>query len=112
MVGAGGQPPLLFHFSGFSVPSDGRLSKHSRRRFDVATEQVLAKLINKYEQLLNVERERVAGMGISGDLSFSRGSLISRMKRAQKYWGNQFIEFGPTTGHSSRLGKALDRLLS
>jgi len=113
MVGANEQKPaLLFHFSGFSTPHNGRLSKHSQRCFDKGTEQVLAGLINSYERLLNAERDRFADTGLSGDLGFSRKSLKVRMKMAQQYWGNQFIECGLGTGGFGRVGKALNRLLS
>jgi hypothetical protein len=113
MVGADvPQRALLFHFSGFPTPSGGRLSKHSRRRFDAATERALAGLIKTYEQLLNTERDRVARAGVSGDLGFSQKPLTARMRLAQTHWGNRLTEFAPTAGRFSRLGNALDRLLS
>jgi hypothetical protein len=105
------QPALLFHFSGFAIPNNGRLSKHSQRYFDSETESVLKELINKYEQLLNKERDRARHARCSGDLGFSCKSLKARMKIAQSYCGNQFTEFGPWTGRFGRLGKMLDRLL-
>ena len=106
------QRALLFHFSGFSVPSGGHLTKHAHRRFDMETQRAIANLIDRYEGLLNSHQQRVASSAIHGDLKFSRAPLAVRMKRAQVLWGHRFLEFAPPTGRFSRLGKALDRLLS
>jgi len=106
------QPALLFHFSGFTTPNDGRLSKHSRRRFDTETEHVIAGLINNYKLRLRLDRQLLARTSISGNLGFANKPLQVRMKIAQEYWGNHFTEFGMGTGRFGRLGMALDRLLS
>lgn len=102
----------LFHFSGFAVPSGGRLTKHSKRRFDAATEEVLRELVGRYEQALLAQTAVVTRTGITGDLGFSRKPLLSRMRAAEDRWGHRFVEIASSQGLFGRFGGKIDRLLS
>jgi hypothetical protein len=102
---------LLFHFSGFCSPSNGRLTRHSNRRFDVKTEQILKSLIAEYDQALKRERKRTAITSIKADHCFSRRPLLKRMKIAEKCWGVRFVEVARPPGRFGRLGGLMDRLL-
>ena len=75
-----GDPLRLMHFSGFSVPSNGRLSKHTNRCFDAKTKAVLDTMIADYENALALSRARFEHL--SGDLEFSTQPLEQRMKTA------------------------------
>jgi hypothetical protein len=81
---ASGEPLRLMHFSGFSAPSGGKLSKHSGRRFDVGTEAVLTHLIHSYEVELTDARARLGHL--RGDLKFCSDPLPVRLRRAAKRW--------------------------
>jgi len=77
---ATGDPLRLMHFSGFAVPSNGRISKHTNRRFDAKTKAVLDTMIADYENALVLSRARFEHL--SGDLGFSTQPLGERMKIA------------------------------
>lgn len=81
---ATGEPLRLMHFSGFSIPSGGALTKHSCRRFDHETELVLARLIRDYEVELTDARNRLGHL--HGDLKFCTDPLPVRLQRAAKRW--------------------------
>ena len=74
---ADGSPLRLMHFSGFSLPSNGRLSKHTTRCFSAETESVLNTMIIDYENALLASKERFRHL--SADLGFSNQSLEKRM---------------------------------
>ena len=100
---ADGGPLRLMHFSGFSVPSDGRLTKHSTRQFDDATEKVLAELIGEYEASLIAARAKLGH--IKGDLGFSNLPLAKRMEIARARGGVQTTQ-PQATGLPARLHRA------
>jgi hypothetical protein len=108
--GADTHPARLFHFSGFSAPSNGRLTLHSNRRFEQTTEIVLGELMNAYEQDLGDQVNAVRPMNLSGDLGFSSKPLITRMKLAQHRWGIHHRELDPP-GPLGRLARKLDGFL-
>ena len=81
---ASGEPLRLMHFSGFLVPSGGKLSRHSSRQFDADTEAALRKLINRYEVELTDAQTRLGHL--RGDLKFCSDSLPSRLRRAANRW--------------------------
>lgn len=109
LVMAKGQPALLFHFSGFSTPSNGKLTRHSNRRFSVDTEKTLVKIISEYEGLLLKEMSRFKGL--DGDLVFCQDPLHKRMKRAENIWKIKYPSFDIQTGFFERIGRKLDRLM-
>lgn len=74
----------LMHFSGFTIPSKGQLSKHSIRRFDPETEEILVDMVAEYEEALLVSRTRFDHL--RGDLGFSNLPLDRRMQIAADYW--------------------------
>lgn len=104
-----GQPALLFHFSGFSTPSNGKLTRHSNRQFSAGTEKTLAKIILAYEELLLKEMSRLKAL--NGDLGFCQDPLYKRMKRAEDIWGIKYFSFDTQAGFFERIGRRLDRLL-
>lgn len=110
VIYAGEVPALLFHFSGFSVPSGGKLSRHSNRKFDATTEKMLAELIPLYEKLLIREQTYLKETGLEGDLRFSAQALPVRLKAAASRWGYRYAELAPVSGFFSRIGKILDRI--
>lgn len=73
-------PLRLMHYSGFPMPPEGRLSKHSSRRFDCETEKILAELVAEYAASLTAARNAVGHL--RGDLGFSALSLAQRMQIA------------------------------
>lgn len=77
---ATGDPLRLMHFSGFLVSSNGRLSKHTNRRFDAKTEAVLDTMISDYGNAIALSRARFEHL--SGDLGFSTRPLEDRMRIA------------------------------
>jgi hypothetical protein len=83
---ATGEPLRLIHFSGFTVPSNGRISKHTNRRFDADTETVLETIIADYERALIDSRSRFENL--SGDLGFSNLTLADRMKTAANIYND------------------------
>lgn len=104
-------PALLFHFSGFSVPSKGRLTRHSERRFDRDTHAVLHGLIEAYETSVTKFHRRVVDADIEADLRFSTMPFFSRIARAEKLWGVKYAEPLAPEGLFSRLGRKLDKML-
>ncbi len=94
----GDEAVRLFHFSGFSIPSNGCLSKHSNRRFDEQTEQAIAKLIATYEDC--VVRESKRSVSLKGDLGFSRDSVSRRLARAEQIWGIRHRPFDEVVSYS------------
>lgn len=81
---ATGEPLRLMHFSGFSIPSGGALTKHSSRRFDVGTEALLTRLIRDYEVELADAKTRFGHL--RGDLKLCSDPLPVRLRRAAKRW--------------------------
>ena len=81
---ATGDPLRLMHFSGFSIPSNGSLSKHTNRRFDAKTEEALDSMITDYENALIDSQVRFKHL--SGDLGFSNQPLGERMRIASNIW--------------------------
>jgi hypothetical protein len=106
---ASGEPLRLMHFSGFSSPSGGALSKHSHRRFDTGTEAALAQLIQSYEAELIDAKSRLGYL--HGDLKFCRDSLPARLRRAAKRWGVPNL-VGQNQTLVQRLRRALRSLLN
>jgi hypothetical protein len=81
---ATGEPLRLMHFSGFAMPSGGKLSIHTQRRFDMETEAVLFELIQEYERQLE---EAMASLGhLQGNLKFCSDPLPVRLQRAAERW--------------------------
>ena len=74
----------LFHFSGFSSLSPN-LTIHSTRTFDFETERALGSLIKSYRNNLNQALQKYEGL--SGDLGFSKLSLKTKLKLAERHWG-------------------------
>jgi len=106
---ATGDPLRLMHFSGFSLPSNGRISKHTNRRFDEITEKALDTLISDYETSLVLSKERFEHL--VGDLGFSNLPLVQRLQIAADYW-NESCLAAPKIKLLSRLWQAaLRRLL-
>jgi hypothetical protein len=105
-------PVLLFHFSGFTIPSDGRLTQHSSRRFEIETENVLRKLIAEYENKL-FEKQKIF-FDLKGDIEFCNDPLEARMIRAEKIWGHKYRFFQPSTtiGFFRVCAKKIDRLFN
>ena len=85
IVLASGEPLALFHFSGFSRPSQGRLTKHSTRRYDPETEAILADLIGDYEKRVAAAASRWGHL--KADIAFCEDPLPVRLNRAAKIWG-------------------------
>lgn len=85
-----GRNALLFHFSGFAVPTLGRLTRHANRRFSVGTEEVLGSLILKYEAEFLKESERLKGL--NGDFLFCGQSLAERMTIAARIGGISYVQ--------------------
>jgi hypothetical protein len=106
MLGDGG-PLRLMHFSGFSMPSDGRLSKYSNRRFDAKTEEILADIVAEYEAALAESRARLGHL--SGDLGFSNLPLAKRMQLAARRWDAP--ELAPTKSMNHQLRQVLRNVL-
>jgi hypothetical protein len=77
---ATGDPLRLMHFSGFVLPSNGRISKHTNRYFDARTNAILDTMIVDYEDALTLSRTRFEHL--SADLGFSNQPLAERMKTA------------------------------
>jgi len=82
---ATGEPLRLMHFSGFSIPSNGFLTRHSRRKYDDGTEAVLDRLIKDYEAELIKAKTRMGHL--SGNLMFCGDPIFYRMQLAAKRWG-------------------------
>jgi hypothetical protein len=106
-----GKPAILFHFSGFGVPSEGKLSKHSRRQFDPQTNQIVARLVSQYEALLLAEKQKNAEHGWSGDFKFVTAPLGQRMKQASEKSGFKYTFIDDTQGFFARVGRFFDRTL-
>lgn len=86
---ASGAPLRLMHFSGFSIPSDGKLSRHAARKFDADTESALTRLIHTYEAELIDSRARFAHL--RGDLPFCKDPLAVRLRRAASRWDASYL---------------------
>jgi len=84
---ATGEPLRLMHFSGFTQPSNGRISKHSYRRFDATTNAILDTMIVDYENALTLSRVRFEHL--SGDLGFSNQPLAERIKNCAYIYNDQ-----------------------
>lgn len=99
-----GRPGALFHFSGFSVPSLGRLTRHTNRKFDKVTEGVLKKLISEYEGAFLKEQQKL--QDLKGELLFCEDSLEERMLVAERVSGNQYTQLYSSDGFwKNRFGK-------
>jgi len=101
---ATGDPLRLIHFSGFAVPSNGRISKHTNRSFDPTTNTVLDTMIVDYENALTSSRARFEHL--SGDLGFSNQPLAERMKIAAYICDDQRLA-GAKPKFLSRIRRAL-----
>jgi hypothetical protein len=106
-----GLPALLFHFSGFNIPSGGMLSKHSNRRFDDTTESVIAKLVPMYENLLLQSRQHYKTLGLIAEFKFATTPLGIRMSQASKLWDFNSVYIDDTKGFFARAGRYLDRMI-
>lgn len=100
---------LVFHFSGFSTPSYGKLSRHTDRKSNSETQKALSKIISEYEGLLM--REMAHFKGLKGDLGFCQCPIYKRMKYAEDYWKIKYYRFDTREGFFERIGLKLDRLL-
>lgn len=105
---ASGESLRLMHFSGFSAPSGGKLSKHSSRQFDAGTEAALTQLIHSYEVELTGARARLGHL--RGDLKFCSGSLPVRLRRAANRWNAPHL-IGQDQTLIQRLRRALRALI-
>jgi len=76
------EPLRLMHFSGFKIPSNGRLSLHGNRVFDTKTELILREIIYEYEQKLSSAQKKF--FHLRGDLGFCSLPLAARLKLAKK----------------------------
>jgi hypothetical protein len=106
----GAEPLLLFHFSGFPVPSKGRLTRHSRRQFDVGTQNVAQELAGHYEDLVSRRRTELERPDLAGDVSFSNDPLDARIRRASRSWKRPHLHVDAAPGLMQRIGRKLDRL--
>jgi hypothetical protein len=88
-----GGPLRVMHFSGFAVPSNGKISKHTSRRYEAETEQILDIMISNYENLLLKSSSQLKHL--SADLGFSNKPLIQRMQIAADYWNEPSLEVPP-----------------
>ena len=104
----GVEPLLLFHFSGFSIPSEGALTKHSKRQFDDGTQIVVHELAERYENLVNQQRAKLGCLNLIGDLSFSRDSLGTRIQRASRLWNQPQLHSEVVPGLMQRIGRKID----
>ena len=104
-------PILIFHFSGFTIPSKGRLTKHSCVRFENQTENVLRKLIAEYENKL-LDKQKIC-LDLNGDIEFCNEPLEARMIRAKNIWGHKYQFFQPssTIVFFGVCAKKIDRLI-
>jgi hypothetical protein len=91
---ANGNPLRLMHFSGFSLPSNGRISKHTNRRFDLDTEAILRAMIYEYESTLIDSRSRFKHL--SGDLKFCNLPLQKRIRIASDIWKDPHLASSKT----------------
>lgn len=82
-----GESLKLMHFSGFTVPSGGRLSIHSSRRFDLQTEKIIKVLTANYERALIDASLDVKS--VSADRKFSELSLSKRINFTSTYQGSK-----------------------
>lgn len=105
---ASGEPLRLMHFSGFAMPSGGKLTKHSQRRFDIETEAVLSELIQDYEKQLTEAKARLGHL--RGNLQFCTDPLPVRLQRAAKRWNAPMLT-GQRMSLRQRLRHALRRLV-
>ena len=90
---ATGEPMRLIHFSGFAIPSKGRISKHTKRRYDTETEKVLGVMISDYEASLIDSNSRL--IHLLADLGFSNKPLAQRMQIAADYWKEPSLSILP-----------------
>jgi hypothetical protein len=97
---ASGEAVKLFHFSGFSRPSGGRLTKHSQRRYDPMTEEIVALLVADYEAKLNAASARWGHL--RGDIAFNTDPLPMRLERAAGILGDARLR-PPKAGFGARL---------
>jgi hypothetical protein len=105
---ATGEPLRLMHFSGFAIPSRGKLSRHTHRRFDMETEAVLFELIQGYELQLE---EAMARLGhLQGNLKFCSDPLPVRLQRAAERWNATMLK-SQRISLRLRVQKALLRVL-
>lgn len=105
---ATGEPLRLMHFSGFAMPSGGKLTRHTQRRFDMETETVLSELIREYEKQLTEAR---ASLGhLRGNLEFCTDPLPVRLRRAANRWNAPML-IGQRMSLLQRLRHALRRMV-
>ncbi len=109
---AGGDPALLFHFSGFAMQGEGVLTVHSRRTFDTQTQSVLNPLITRYRAQLAQASERLQGLPARGDIAFSTLPLRIRLNHVRKRHGLNYPTSAELRGLFSRIGARLDRLFA
>ena len=81
-----GEPLSLFHFSGFSRPGNGRLTKHTDRSYDSQTAEVLTGLIKNYEAMLDGASARWGHL--RGDIPYNSDPLPIRLGRAADCWAD------------------------
>ncbi len=95
-----GEPLRLFHFSGFSRPSNGRLTRHSDRRFGAETDRIVAQLVKDYEAKLEATSLRWGHL--RGDIPFNADPLPVRLERAADLLGDARLRL-PKAGFGARL---------
>ena len=103
-----GERLRLMHFSGFSLPSSDKLSKYSRRKFDIDTEAALLRLIHSYE--VELVEARIRFGHLQGDLKFCSDSLHVRLQRAANRWNAPHL-IGKNKTLAQRLRQAARILL-
>ena len=101
------KPAALFHFSGFAVPSNGKMTCHTDRRFSRSNESVLSDLVRVYEQsFLNC---RNLLQDCTGQLGFANQSLEYRMALAAQYSGRSYSPLFVCEDKASSLAHKLKR---
>lgn len=84
---ASGEPLRLIHFSGFAMPSNRRISKHTKRKFDAETEKALGHLIAAYEADLTYSKLKFKYL--VGDLGFNNEALKKRLEIASRIFNTK-----------------------
>mgnify|MGYP000076496819 CR=1 FL=1 len=95
-----GESLRLMHFSGFMIPSNGKISKHTHRKYKPETEKIILDMVSDYEGLLMTAITSLEHL--SADLVFSNKPLIQRMKIAANLW-NEPQPLLPSARFLSRL---------
>ena len=106
-----GKALKLFHFSGFQLPYNGKLSKHFNREFNEDTEKVIKKISQDYALSLLKSQEKINALNLKPSIRFSKESIEARIKKAEKLWGVKHNIPNIPKGLFEKIGNKIDKLI-